>query len=73
MDTGYQEKNPHHVSGCWSCKGLIDDSVQYRCVACNWVICDGCGACAPRCTFCHNHRGNVNAIPVSNKEEKKYG
>ena len=54
--------NYGHVSGCWNCKGEIDDSIQYRCVACHWVICTDCGACSPKCDLCFNHEDNANTF-----------
>ena len=72
IKTGYKDKKPHHKSGCWSCKGEIDDSEQYRCIECNWVICSECYACKPTCNLCHQHDDWVGSYPITNKQKDKH-
>ena len=32
-------------SVCWECKTAVDNSEDYECLACRWIICSNCGAC----------------------------
>lgn len=32
------------VTNCYSCKASLDNSINFECSACNWIICS-CGAC----------------------------
>lgn len=34
----------HRITWCWSCKMGIDNSIDYECNACCWILCR-CGAC----------------------------
>lgn len=36
-------KSPR-VTYCWNCKGHLDNSVNFECSACAWILCR-CGAC----------------------------
>lgn len=37
-------KRSYRTTGCYSCKGHLDNKIDIECVACNWIICR-CGAC----------------------------
>ena len=32
-------------SVCWECRTAVDNSEDYECLACRWIICSNCGAC----------------------------
>lgn len=35
----------NRVSHCWSCHRIVDNSEDYECKTCGWIVCSGCGAC----------------------------
>ena len=37
--------NGRRVNNCYNCKKTVDNSRDYECVSCNWIICGLCGAC----------------------------
>ena len=46
----YKEKikkvsNFRRINHCWYCKDTVDNSIDYECVNCRWIICSCCGAC----------------------------
>jgi len=49
---GYQAReivkkvsNFRRINHCWYCKDTVDNSIDYECVNCRWIICSCCGAC----------------------------
>ena len=38
-------KRSFRESNCWKCKTTVDNSSDYECLACGWIICSNCGAC----------------------------
>ena len=33
------------ASICWECHNSVDNSFDYECNSCGWIICSSCGAC----------------------------
>jgi hypothetical protein len=38
-------KRDFRESRCWECRTLVDNSSDYECTGCGWIICSNCGAC----------------------------
>jgi hypothetical protein len=38
------QKRNHRVTHCWSCKKNLDNSIDFECMSCGWILCR-CGAC----------------------------
>lgn len=35
----------HRTSICWNCSNPVDNSEDYECQLCEWIICSYCGTC----------------------------
>jgi hypothetical protein len=33
------------TSHCWNCKDSVDNTIDYECEKCKWIVCASCGAC----------------------------
>jgi hypothetical protein len=40
-----KSKKNFRESVCWKCRNTVDNSSDYECIACGWIICSNCGAC----------------------------
>ena len=39
-----EKQKLHRSSHCWACHHPVDNSIQFECLKCGWIICF-CGAC----------------------------
>jgi len=45
MNSIVKTRRSFRESVCWECSTSVDNSSDYECKACGWIICSNCGAC----------------------------